>query len=714
ALDLATAEDILAQLYADTNNDPFSGGRQMNGHHATAYIDADEQWLPQKDLYNLSSDISTTAGQMARGLGLAFASKRYRQDPLLQDTDFSEQGNEVCFCNIGDGSTSEGPFWEAVNAAGVLQVPLAITVVDDGYGISVPKKYQTTKESISAVLEGFREDQNFEGLSIYHIKGWDYAALCEAYIKGIEKVRKTHTPALFHVDELTQPQGHSTSGSHERYKSKDRLKWEQQYDCNRQFRLWIIANDLATAEELTEIEKEAAEEIKSAKNKAWKSFNTPLQKDWKRVQELFAQLEREFPQEKRISNLRKELKSLINPVLSELTMLIRRALFILRKQETDTIQQLRTFVQNAYAKADTRYHSHLYGEGTQAATNIPQVVPKYSAESPLRNGFEIINTYFDKILKQRQNVYAFGEDVGKIGDVNQGFAGLQEKYGEHRVFDTGIREWTIIGQAIGMAMRGLRPIAEIQYLDYLIYAFPPLSDDLATLRYRTNNIQVAPAIIRTRGHRLEGIWHSGSPMSVLLGGLRGMYICTPRNFVQAAGMYNTLLQSNDPALVVECLNGYRLKEKQPDNLGEFTVPLGVPEVLQEGTDVTLVTYGSCVRVAQKAIDMLEADGISVELVDVQTLIPFDLEHRIVASLKKTNRLVILDEDVPGGASAYILQHILEEQDGYFQLDSKPVTITATSHRPPYGSDGDYFSKPNAEDVYERIFELIFEADPTRF
>jgi pyruvate/2-oxoglutarate/acetoin dehydrogenase E1 component/TPP-dependent pyruvate/acetoin dehydrogenase alpha subunit len=713
ALEIATPEQILAQLYADANNDPFSGGRQMNGHHASPYIDQNENWLPQKDLYNLSSDISTTAGQMARGLGLAFASKRYRQDPKLANTTFSENGNEVCFCNIGDASTSEGCFWEAVNAAGVTQVPLAITVVDDGYGISVSKKYQTTKESISAVLEGFRESEELEGLAIYHIKGWDYAQLCETYVKGIEKIRKTHTPALFHVDELTQPQGHSTSGSHERYKSKERLQWERDYDCNRQFKLWIIANDIATEEELKEIEAKSRKAVKEAKNRAWAAFNNPLQEQWKSLKATFKQLATEFPQE-RIQHLTKEFNALLNPVLSEMTSIARRALFILRKEDTDSIQTLRSFVEEAYHQAHNRYHRHLYGEGDKGAINIPMVAPKYSAESVEKNGFEIINTYFDRILAKHDNVYAFGEDVGQIGDVNQGFAGLQEKYGEHRVFDTGIREWTIIGQAIGMAMRGLRPIAEIQYLDYLIYAFPPLSDDLATVRYRTNNIQIAPAIIRTRGHRLEGIWHSGSPMSILLGGLQGMYICTPRNFVQAAGMYNTLLASNDSALVIECLNGYRLKEKQPDNIGEYTVPLGVPDVLQEGTDVTLVTYGSCVRIAQSAIKMLAQDGISVELIDAQTLIPFDLEHRIADSLKKTNRLVILDEDIPGGASAYILKNILEDQGGYFQLDSQPITITAKAHRPPYGSDGDYFTKPNVEDVYEQIFNLIFEAEPKRF
>lgn len=713
ALEIATPEQILAQLYADANNDPFSGGRQMNGHHASSYIDQDENWLPQKDLYNLSSDISTTAGQMARGLGLAFASKRYRQDPKLANTTFSEDGNEVCFCNIGDASTSEGCFWEAVNAAGVTQVPLAITVVDDGYGISVSKKYQTTKESISAVLEGFRESEELEGIAIYHVKGWDYAQLCETYVKGIEKIRKTHTPALFHVDELTQPQGHSTSGSHERYKSKERLQWERNYDCNRQFKLWIIANDIATEEELKEIETKSRKAVKEAKTRAWAAFNNPLQEQWKSLKATFNQLAAEFPQE-RIQDLTKEFNGLLNPVLSEMTKIARRALFILRSEDSDTIHTLRSFVQEAYHQAHHRYHRHLYGEGDKGAINIPMVAPRYSAESKEKNGFEIINTYFDKILAKHDNVYAFGEDVGQIGDVNQGFAGLQEKYGEHRVFDTGIREWTIIGQAIGMAMRGLRPIAEIQYLDYLIYAFPPLSDDLATVRYRTNNIQIAPAIIRTRGHRLEGIWHSGSPMSVLLGGLQGMYICTPRNFVQAAGMYNTLLASNDSALVIECLNGYRLKEKQPDNIGEYTVPLGMPDVLQEGTDVTLVTYGSCVRIAQEAIGILAQDGISVELIDAQTLIPFDLEHRIAGSLKKTNRLVILDEDIPGGASAYILKHILEDQSGYFQLDSPPLTITAKAHRPPYGSDGDYFTKPNVEDVYEQIFNLIFEAEPKRF
>jgi pyruvate/2-oxoglutarate/acetoin dehydrogenase E1 component/TPP-dependent pyruvate/acetoin dehydrogenase alpha subunit len=714
ALDLCTVEDLLAQLYADAENDPFSGGRQMNNHHATPLVDADGRWLPHKERYNLSSDISTTGGQMARAVGLALASKKYREAAERQSTPFSNNGNEICFCIIGDASTSEGAFWEAVNAACVQQIPMAVTIADDGYGISVPKAYQTTKESISEALAGFQTEGVDNGLEIYQIKGWSYPELCTAYTKGISRMRKTHRPALFHIEELTQPQGHSTSGSHERYKSKDRLAWEAEYDCNKQFRKWILEEGIATEEELVAQEKKAKATAKAGRDTAWKAYAKPLADIKTFFQQQYQALSKTYAGNPRFEALNNSFKSFYNPFRADYIRNVRRLIIALKGEQHPALTALREWLDQETDRATTTYRKFLYSEGEDSALRVPVVAPRYSEESTDKNGFEIINAFFDKALNEYDNLYAFGEDVGKIGDVNQGFAGLQEKYGEERVFDTGIREWTIIGQAIGMAMRGLRPIAEIQYLDYLIYAFSPLSDDLATVRYRSNNQQIAPAIIRTRGHRLEGIWHSGSPMGVLLSGLRGIYVCVPRNMVQAAGMYNTLLQSGDPGLVIECLNGYRLKEKKPDNLGEYTVPLGVPEVLCEGTDVTLVTYGSCVRIAQQAIDMLAEDGVSVELIDVQTLLPFDLEHRIVASLKKTNRIVFLDEDLPGSASAYMLQKVIVEQKGYYHLDSEPVTISANEHRPPYGSDGDYFSKPNVEDVYEAVYNLIHESDPQRF
>jgi pyruvate/2-oxoglutarate/acetoin dehydrogenase E1 component/TPP-dependent pyruvate/acetoin dehydrogenase alpha subunit len=713
ALDLFKIEDIFAQLYADGKNDPFSGGRQMNGHHATPFVDKKGNWLPHKDLFNLSSDISTTGGQMARGFGLAYASKTYRESELLKNTGFSNQGNEVCFCNIGDGSTSEGAFWEAMNAAGVTQIPLVMSVFDDGYAISVPKKLQTVKESISKALQGMQKEKGTNGIEIVKVNGWDYLDLCAQYERAVKITRTTHTPTLIHVDELTQPQGHSTSGSHERYKSAERLDWEAEYDCNLQFKKWIIGEGVAEESKLVELERKANEEVKKARNNAWKAYHDPVKKNLETLKGIYVGIAKKFPYEA-ILELQKNLDRFVNPVRMEVVRNIKRMLYILRKETFEEKDRLANFVLNADLKMAYRYNTHLYSETEMAALKVPVIEAEYSEDSPVMNGFEVLNKFFDLTLQNRKEVYAFGEDVGTIGDVNQGFAGLQEKHGVHRVFDTGIREWTIVGQAIGMAMRGLRPIAEIQYLDYLIYAYSPLSDDLATLRYRSDGIQMAPVIIRTRGHRLEGIWHSGSPMSLLLGGLRGICILTPRNMVQAAGMYNTMLQSDDPAIMIECLNGYRLKEKMPDNLASFTVALGVPEVLQEGTDVTVVTYGSCVRVAEEAIEMLKVVGVSIELIDVQTLLPFDVEHRIVASLKKTNRIVFLDEDVPGGAAAYMMQNVIEEQKGYYHLDSSPVTITAHAHRPAYGSDGDYYSKPNPGDVYEKILEIMIEAEPDRF
>ncbi|MCB0706982.1 MAG: transketolase [Saprospiraceae bacterium] len=712
ALDICTVEDFFAQLYADPENDPFSGGRQMNSHYATPTIDDQGNWTNHLEQYNTSSDISSTGGQMARALGLAFASGKYRSNPELSAAgNFSNDGKEVCFTTIGDASTSEGIFWETVNAAGVLQVPIAISVWDDGFGISVSKKYQTTKESISEALRGMEWKQGSNGIEIHTGKGWDYPGLCELYETGIDRIRETHIPALFHIQELTQPQGHSTSGSHERYKSPERLAWEKEHDCIQVMRDWILETGIGTKAELDQIDEDAKKHVRESKKKAWERLITPAKTLKQQIAGIYSQL---AEANITVASEAQEFKSLIDPLYSDLIQNVRRLKFKLLGQQHPCAEQIDQILQSASQNSEKWYHTHLYSTSPKSALRIPVIPAEYSENSPKKNGFEVLNACFDAALSNYSNLFAFGEDLGQIGGVNQGFAGLQQKYGKDRVFDTGIREWSIMGQAIGMAMRGLRPIAEIQYLDYLIYGLQPLSDDLATLRYRSNGLQQAPAIIRTRGHRLEGIWHAGSPLGMILNSLRGIYVLVPRNMTQAAGFYNTMLQSDDPALVIECLNGYRLKEQLPDNIGTFTVPLGVPEILLEGTDVTLVTYGSCVRVAEKSIQMLAEHGISVELIDVQSLLPFDLEHRIVESLKKTNRVVFLDEDVPGGASAYMMQQVLEVQNGYRYLDSEPCTISAKAHRPPYGSVGDYFSKPNPEDIFEKIYQMLLEAEPNRF
>lgn len=712
ALGLCSLEEYFAQLYADTKSDPFSGGRQMNNHFASALIDKNGEWTSHRDLYNVTAGISSTAGQVARALGLALASKTYREiEELANATPFSKEGREVCFCTIGDASTSEGIFWEALNAAAVKQVPLVMSVWDDGYGISVPREYQTAKSSISAALQGLESGKEGEGMDIYKAEGWNYPKLVALYQEAIKKVRETHKPALIHVDEITQPQGHSTSGSHERYKSKERLAWEKEYDCNVQMEKWIIESGIASAEECKAIRKKAKKYVRECRNRAWNNFNDPIQEKWNALQNIYAGISDESEE---VNALKAEMKSLINPVVSELVQNARRMSYLLLGQQAPAVRALRDWIQQEEENAEINYHTNLYSDSPNSALKVPVVPPVFSASSPMKNGYEILNTFFDKALSKHRNLLAFGEDVGYIGDVNQGFAGLQKKYGAERVFDTGIREWSIMGYAIGMAMRGLRPIAEIQYLDYLIYGLEPLTDDLATLRFRSNGLQQAPAIIRTRGHRLEGIWHAGSPLGMIINSLRGMYVLVPRNMTQAAGFYNTMLQSDDPAIIIEVLNGYRHKERLPDNIGEYTVPLGVPEILQAGKDVTLVTYGACIRVAQEGISLLEQHGISVELIDIQTLLPFDLEHRIVQSLQKTNRIVFMDEDVPGGASAFMMREVLEKQNGYRYLDSPPVTLTATEHRPPYGSDGDYFSKPNPEDVFRTIYEMMYEAEPGRF
>ncbi|MFL5742402.1 MAG: thiamine pyrophosphate-dependent enzyme [Flavisolibacter sp.] len=705
---ISTVQQFFAQLYADPvpGNDPFSAGRQMVSHFATPFVDENGNWVDLANHKNISSDIAPTAGQMARGLGLAFASKCFRDTPSLKAfTDLSNNGNEVCFCTIGDASTSEGQFWETINAAGVLQVPLAVFVWDDGYGISVPKKYQTTKGSISEALSGMEKSEDTNGYYIYRVKGWDYAGLCEVFEEGIRLTRETHTPVLFHVEDITQPQGHSTSGSHERYKTPERLDWEREWDGKKKMREWIISNLLASSEELEEVEHEAKDIVRREKQEAWDAYLQPIKNQVSRVLELINDLVTKGKGQQ-LSALAKELSSNREPLRRDVMRVLNTAIEMLG--DDDAAYWLKDYFKDLQEENKKLYNSFLYNEGPRSALKVEEVKLSYADLPQTVNGFEVLNRYFDQLFASNPQVFAFGEDLGHIGDVNQGFSGLQAKYGQERIFDTGIRELTIMGQGIGMAMRGLRPIAEIQYLDYLLYGLQPLSDDVATLHYRTRGIQSCPLIVRTRGHRLEGIWHSGSPMGMMLHALRGMYLCVPRNMTQAVGMYNTLLRGNDPAIVVECLNGYRLKEKLPRNLLQFTVPLGVPEIIREGDDVTIVSYGSVLRVIAEAVEQLEKNGVSCEVVDVQTLLPFDMHHKILESLKKTNRIVFVDEDVPGGAAAYMFNLVMEEQGGYRWLDVAPRTITGKAHRPAYGSDGDYFSKPNAEEIELVIMEMMKE------
>ncbi|MCB9282180.1 MAG: transketolase [Lewinellaceae bacterium] len=703
ALNLCTVEDFFAQLYADPDHDPFSGGRQMNSHFATPFIDSEGNWLPHVNQFNVSADISSTGGQMARSLGLALASKKYREAGVVSG--FSNAGNEIVACTIGDASTTEGVFWETVNAAGVMQVPLAVFVWDDGYGISVAKEFQTTKGSISAALAGFEPDRRSSGgVRILKEKGWKYPELLRLFETGLAEVRQKHQPALFHIEELTQPQGHSTSGSHERYKSPDRLQWEKQTDCLEQMKGWLVREGYATEEKLHEIRTTARLKVKESRDKAWKRCNHYAGTRLKELEQIYAAISDQRPN---AVELKKELSALKTPVISEVLKNARKMLFEISAGGSEpALPKLESWIRACYQTAERHYHAQLYSSSPNSALAVAPVGPVYGPNPERRNGYEILNRFFDHAFSTHSNLIAFGEDVGKIGDVNQGLAGIQQKYGESRIFDTGIREWTIVGQAIGLSMRGWRPIAEIQYLDYLVYGLSALTDDLATVRYRSNGKQMAPAIIRTRGHRLEGIWHSGSPMGMVLNALRGIYVITPRDMTRAAGFYNTLLHGDDPGIIIECLNGYRLKEPVPDNLEQLRLPLGVPDVLQEGSDVTLVTYGSSVRVALEGMELLKSRGISVELIDVQTLLPFDIHHRILESLKKTNRILFMDEDVPGGTTAYMMQQVLEVQGGYRWLDAPPVTLTARAHRPPYGSDGDYFSKPNSEDVVETVLRLV--------
>lgn len=711
AAGLCTVEQYFAQLYADPdqNNDPNSAGRQMNAHFATPNIDENGHWLNLTEIKNTAADLAPTASQMPRSLGLAYASKIFRELPGLEALrHLSNQGDEVCFATIGDASTSEGHFWETINAAAVMQVPLAVFVWDDGYGISVPRKYQTVKGSISAALEGFRKTDRTNGIDIYRVKGWDYAALCEVFEKGIRRIREKHIPAIFHVEELTQPLGHSTSGSHERYKSKERLVWEKQWDCMSQMRTWLLQNALASEEELVQIEKASRQKVQQARKSAFDKFKLPIKEQVKRVIRQCNVIIKEGKNDNEsIKTIARELANNKEVLRRDVLHCLSRLLLRLH-QRTEGVAGLQRLYDELKEEGENLYRSFLYAQGANSALNIAAVPAVYGEKPPVINGYEVLNRYFDQLFQTNPLIFAFGEDVGKIGDVNQAFAGLQQKHGEIRIADTGIRELTIMGQGIGMAMRGLRPIAEVQYLDYILFALEQLSDDVASLQYRTKGIQYCPLIIRTRGHRLEGIWHSGSPLGLLINALRGMHICVPRDMVKAAGMYNTLLQAHEPALVIECLNGYRLKEQMPDNISSYSEPLGIPEIIRAGSDVTIVSYGSVLRIAAEAAEELEAMGISCELIDVQTLLPFDRHHKIVESLKKTNRIIFLDEDVPGGTTAYMFNHVMEVQGGYRWLDASPRCISSAPNRPAYGSDGDYFSKPNAEDIVHAAMEMMKE------
>jgi pyruvate/2-oxoglutarate/acetoin dehydrogenase E1 component/TPP-dependent pyruvate/acetoin dehydrogenase alpha subunit len=702
ALGICDIKQYFAQLYSDTTNDPFSGGRQMNCHFSTPMVDDNGDWLSQMDGVNMGSDISCTAGQVARGIGYALASSLYKKIDHPNKDLFSNDGNEVSFCIIGDASTSEGPFWETMNAAAVMKVPLLMAVWDDGYGISVPKELQTVKSSISKALSGFQLDENGEGIYIFNVNAWDYQELCSVFEAATNLCRKHHIPCLVHVEEMTQPNGHSTSGSHERYKSEERLQWEEEYDCLKKMKEWMLANHIATEEELNQLESQAALLVKTEKDEAFKMFMDPIKKCKADLINVLDVLIEQYPE---ISKISEEAKNIINPFRTDLLKLAKKASYFLISKKAES-KPLEDYINYEMNLGKENYSTHLHSETYKSALIRPIVPAKYSESSKVKSGYQILNTFFDDLLERRPEVIAFGEDVGQIGDVNQGFAGLNDKYGDHRVFDAGIREWTIIGQAIGTSMRGLRPIAEIQYLDYINYAISPLSDDLACLRYRTDGKQIAPAIIRSRGHRLEGIWHTGSPMGLILNSMKGIYLCVPRNMVQAIGMYNTLMDSDDPAIVIECLNGYRLKETLPDNYSEFTVPLGRAEVLEQGSDITIVSYGSTLREVTRATEILRSLSINAEVIDIQTLMPFDLEGVIVASLKKTNKILFVDEDLPGGATAFMMREVLDRQNGYQYLDAKAVCLSAKEHRTPYGSDGDYFGKPNHDEIVDAVFEVL--------
>ncbi len=714
-------EEFFAQLYGDTdsNFNPGTSGRLMNNHFSTRTIDKDGNWLNQTKLKNSAADTSPTASQMPRVLGLAQASKIYRELKNYKNSkNFSNNGNEVAFATIGDASTSEGHFFETINAAGVLQVPLAVSVWDDGWGISVPNKYQTTKQNISEILKGFEKNKAGEGYLMYKAKGWDYPALVEMYKEGIEKCRKNHIPVLFHITEMTQPQGHSTSGSHERYKSKEQLEWELELDGIKKMREWILSEKIATEEELLNIEKDAVKKAKETKKAAWENFQNPIKQKRKEFLDMTDITTCNCAKTEKIAQIKKELAQIGEPIRKDIISSARKILRLIcdscSNPKNSLKQNVTQWMENQMVQEREHYSSHLYSESKYSALNVEEIKAEYSEDAPTVPGREVLQKNFDQIFAKYPEALAFGEDVGKIGGVNQTMEGMQEKYGEHRISDTGIREATIIGQGIGLALRGLRPIAEIQYFDYLLYGLQVMSDDLATLQYRTKGTQKAPLIISTRGHRLEGIWHSGSPLSMVINSIRGIHVLVPRNMTQAAGFYNTMLASDDPALIIEPLNAYRLREKLPENIGNFRVPLGKPEILQQGKDITLVTYGACVRIAEDAVKQLNEFNIEVELIDVQSLLPFDINHTISESLKKTNRILFFDEDVPGGATAYMMQKVIEEQKGYYYLDSEPRTLSAKAHRSAYSTDGDYFSNPNAEDVFETVYNIMHESNPSKY
>jgi pyruvate/2-oxoglutarate/acetoin dehydrogenase E1 component/TPP-dependent pyruvate/acetoin dehydrogenase alpha subunit len=710
-------QQIFAQMYAhaDLAHEPNTGGRSMNGHFSTRWLDENGDWIDQTKLFNSVCDISATAGQIPRAVGLAYASKLYRENRDIQFLDtFSKKGNEIVFATIGDASTSQGMFLEAMNAAGVLQIPLLTSVWDDGYGISVPVSYQTTKSSISKALAGLQRTEEEPGIEIMVVKGWDYPALIETYEKAAAICRREQVPVLVHVTELTQPQGHSTSGSHERYKSKQRLQWEHEHDCNRRFRTWILNNGYSSEEELEKIEAESKEVANGARNLAWQAYRKDMDKEYLETIQLLQRAMQESAHADQLSALVLQLSKTYLPIRKDMVSSIRKALRIVGSEPNSVKPLMLDSLRNSLKDGSKRFSTHLYSDSAFSPMRVTPIAPAYSADSPTVDGREVIRSFFDALFTKDPRVVALGEDVGMIGDVNQGLAGLQEKHGELRVTDTGIRETTIIGQGIGMAMRGLRPIVEIQYFDYIYYALSTLTDDLATLRYRTAGGQKAPLIIRTRGHRLEGIWHSGSPMGSMLSSLRGLHVIVPRNFTQAAGFYNTLIKGDDPALVVEPLNSYRQKELLPDNIGEICLPLGVPETIRDGKDITIVTYGSMCRIVMEAAEQLQQVGIDAEIIDVQTLLPFDIRKDILTSIKKTNRVIFADEDLPGSASAYMMQQVLVDQNAYRWLDSQPITVSAKPHRPPYGSDGDYFSKPNADDIFEAAYRIMQESNPESF
>jgi pyruvate/2-oxoglutarate/acetoin dehydrogenase E1 component/TPP-dependent pyruvate/acetoin dehydrogenase alpha subunit len=709
-----TSQEFFAGLYGHTDlaHDPMSAGRQMGGHFATHSLDENGNWKNLTQQKNSSADISPTAGQMPRLLGLAQASKIYRNVSGINQTNFSEQGNEVAWGTIGNASTSEGLFFETINAAGVLQVPMVMSVWDDEYGISVHARHQTTKENISEILKGFQRDEENKGYEIMTVNGWDYPTLVETYQKAGVIAREEHVPVLIHVRELTQPQGHSTSGSHERYKNAERLEWEGNFDCIRQMKLWMIENNIATAEEIEAIDIQAKKDVLEAKKAAWTAFISPIKEERDELVSLLNTIANTSENKVFIEKYANDLASIKEPIRKDSITAARKILRLIIKESGK--DQLATWITNYTDKIQPKFSSHLFSQSENNIFSVKEVVPTYDSTAEEVDARLVLRDNFDAIFTKYPESLIFGEDAGNIGDVNQGLEGMQEKYGELRVADVGIREATILGQGIGMAMRGLRPIAEIQYLDYLLYAIQIMSDDLATLQYRTAGRQKAPLIIRTRGHRLEGIWHSGSPMGMIINAIRGIHVLVPRNMTKAAGFYNTLLETDEPALVVECLNGYRLKEKMPTNLGAFKTPIGVVETIKSGNDITLVSYGSTLRLVEQAAKELQEVGIDAEIIDIQSLLPFDINHDIVKSLAKTNRLLIIDEDVPGGASAYILQQIIDEQKGYQVLDSQPETLAAKAHRPAYGTDGDYFSKPSVEDIFEKVYAMMHEAKPTQF